>query len=87
MYDIVGKPLRNRAIVIFNSFELGGWTYGVIDQINDCTVKINCVLSAEGAIIIEYIREPEKVLLQVRHSQLPTVIKERLIELSKVRLQ
>jgi len=84
MNDLSGKPFRNRAIVVVYSY-MYGLQYGVIEEIQDNSVRVIIKLPA-GEEIVEEIQRPSTSVLMIGLSSTPYSIKERLIELSDVRI-
>lgn len=88
MTDVAGKPLRNRAIVIVRSTELHKLCYGVIQFIWNHGIEVKLI--HKEACYMEWdelIEIPSDNILQIKHDQLPSKIRDRLIELSKIRVR
>lgn len=79
--DIRGDELRNRGVIIFSDYY--NLNFAVIQDITDLEVKVIVVNDNS-----EYPRNLHRgiQMLNVNYTQLPPALKDRLIELSKVRI-
>lgn len=83
MLDIVGKPLRHRAIVLFDSFTYGGLHYGIIEQIHSDRVEINIAfIDDKGNVTFRQdgTIDPAGDLIQIKRDQIHPSFKDALME-------